>query len=86
MNKTRIVYFDHNKYIDNEPSTSSSYWKNRDTVIALFVNKFNLELIGYQLERPSYMAFRPLNENLFNLLLLTYSEYIVTIEDEISPL
>jgi hypothetical protein len=84
MNK--IIYFDHHKYIDNEPSTSSSYWKHRDTVMSIFLKKFNLNLIGYQLERPSYMAFRPLDENLFNLLLLTYSEYIVTIEDEIAPL
>jgi hypothetical protein len=79
MNK--IVRFDLEKYLDNEPKQSSSYWINRDILEDILFQDYKLRFIKW-IEYEKTMIVVPQNDSLLNLLILNHSTYIIKIENE----
>ena len=78
MNK--IIYFNYFGYIHSEERLFSNYWENRNATMKTLMDDYNLQFVGYDNTHPisiNIIILRPLDDSLFNLLLLKHSNYII---------
>lgn len=79
MNK--LIHFEFESYLDNEPEESSSYWINRDILGDILFRNYKLKFFKWI--DDDIIVLRSNDNSFLNLLILNHSKYIIKIEDEI---